>query len=777
MPISATQVRIGRHMTPGAKWLSFAGLTCASLSVCVLVAARKNQEPLQPDGAPKIQVNVDAVLVPVVVRDAQGRSIGNLQKEDFRVFDKNKPQVVSGFSVQKHTRLENSLVSAEPGSSQANSNPPPKRTPERFIVFLFDDMHLAAGDFSLVQKAATKIVPGALADSDMAAVVSIMGASSGLTRDPAKLEQAIHNLKFQSQSGSMHGRRSCPDISYYEADRLENKHDPAARDTAVENALACCDCRRDVAEVLVDNAAAESLQIGDRDVRLTLDAVGGIVRKMANMPGQRTLILVSPGFLTMTPDAIRRKSEIIDLAARGNVTINAVDARGLYSTATDASERNKGTSKVERDAWVYHNYSMVLNEDVMAELADGTGGTYFHNSNDMEGGLQALAAVPEYVYLLEFSLEHVKKDGAYHPLNVKVVRDGLKVAARRGYFAPKAQKSGGKAAAQSADPARSAERMAPPQEQKAQAELPVVPLEAPKWLSLAAPSENADPNSPRFIGNVPETKVAPSGPAPSPERAWLPATATPAIEPGSSCQLEEILPKVGQRIEEFVANVDRFTATESIVQETFDRSGHASRKKEQEYDYTVSIKESRPGVLDVQEYLSNGGPKPENSPGGIATKGLPSLLLIFHPSGMGEFSMMCEGVTSLNGQRAWQIYFRQRSDKPKTVCAYSFGVNHPSYPLALEGRAWFAIDTYQIMRLQADLLQAIPQIKLNLNRTIIEYGPVHFASKDMDMWVPQSADFYTDLKGRRIRQRTNFYRYFLFAVDEKQKISAPSPDW
>ena len=84
---------------------------------------------------------------------------------------------------------------------------------------------------------------------------------------------------------------------------------------------------------------------------------------------------------------------------------------------------------------------MALNEDVMAELADGTGGAFFHNSNDLEGGLQALTVVPEYVYLIELSLQNVKQNGEYHPLRVTVDKDGLRVVARRGYFAPKPEKS------------------------------------------------------------------------------------------------------------------------------------------------------------------------------------------------------------------------------------------------------------------------------------------------------------------------------------------------
>ena len=78
-----------------------------------------------------------------------------------------------------------------------------------------------------------------------------------------------------------------------------------------------------------------------------------------------------------------------------------------------------------------------LAEDVMAELADGTGGTFFRNSNDLEGGLRSLTQAPEYVYLLEFSFENAKLDGTYQPLKVRVDRPGTTLQARRGYFALK----------------------------------------------------------------------------------------------------------------------------------------------------------------------------------------------------------------------------------------------------------------------------------------------------------------------------------------------------
>jgi VWFA-related protein len=390
----------------------------------------------------QIKVTVNAVLVPVVVLDAQGRAVGNLKKEDFQIFDRNKPQAITGFTIQKRVVVESNQPAAEPASgAPAADQPlaptphPPETAAKRFIVFVFDDMHLSTSDLMLLQKVATKFVDASLTDADQAAVVSVSGASSGLTNDRTKLQDAI--LKLKVQDLYRHVGQSCPNIDYYEADQIQNKRNLMALDNAISNAMACCYCPREAAQALVEEAAGRSLQIGDEDVRITLGFLSEIVRKMGAMPGQRTLVLVSPGFLTISAEALSEKSRILDMAAQSNVTINSMDARGLYAVSMDAGDRRGGPSNSERNESQYRTQSMMLNEDVMSELSDGTGGIYFHNSNDLAGGFQVLTTVPEYVYLLEMSLQNVKQDGSYHPLKVKVDQDGLKLQARRGYFAPK----------------------------------------------------------------------------------------------------------------------------------------------------------------------------------------------------------------------------------------------------------------------------------------------------------------------------------------------------
>ena len=195
----------------------------------------------------------------------------------------------------------------------------------------------------------------------------------------------------------------------------------------------------DMAARMVRTAAAQVLEVNDRDVAVTLSSVKEFVRRMDKLPGQqRTVILISPGFLTVTPNATREKSEVLDLAARENVTISALDARGLYTTNLDASQRGGASARdlMAGESQQYHSQSMNLSEDVMSELANGTGGTFFHNSNDLAGGFKSLTQAPEFVYLLEMSLDKVKSDGAYHSLKVKVDHDQLKVESRHGYVAP-----------------------------------------------------------------------------------------------------------------------------------------------------------------------------------------------------------------------------------------------------------------------------------------------------------------------------------------------------
>jgi VWFA-related protein len=300
-------------------------------------------------------------------------------------------------------------------------------------------MHLSIQDLARSKTAAAALFSGSLDGSDIAAVVSISGKiNSGLTRDRTKLLGAITDL--QPQTLYRHNSSDCPNIDYYQADLMENKHDNTAIQDATSQVMSCSPrTPPSVAESLAESAARQALVMGQQDVQITLSTIGEIVRRMATLPGQRTLILVSPGFLNLNPASLAAESRIIDLAAQSNVTMNALDARGLYTTALTAGDDIHGSSVLSKSQ--FRASSMKAVENVMAEFADGTGGTFFHNSNDLGDGFKGLTNVPEYVYILELPIDNVKHNGAYHRLSVKVDRSGLQVQARRGYLLPKPAKA------------------------------------------------------------------------------------------------------------------------------------------------------------------------------------------------------------------------------------------------------------------------------------------------------------------------------------------------
>lgn len=391
-------------------------LGCISLFLCANSTA---QQASNPGEAPPftIQANVNRVFLQVVVRDKQGHIVDDLKGEDFQVFDNGKLHPISHFMIERrlvtYPNTLSNTTSSQPPQTPPGTEVRPSFTPHRFVVFLFDDMHLSIEDLARTKKAPAKLLDGALVESNMAAVVSVSGRSnSGLTRDRARLQDTIKDLRPQWLHLSSSG--DCPNIGYYQADLIVNKHDSGAIQDAVQQILACAPTKPDIAEIQADSVARQVVMAGQQDVQLTFASIAELVRRMAALPGQSILILVSPGFLTITPEAISAESRLIDLAAQSNVVISALDARGVYVTDVTASDDTRGRHPGELNE--LRQSSMTQTESVMAELADGTGGAYFRHNNDLGVGFRALTDVPRCVYLMELSPDNMKANGSYHRL-------------------------------------------------------------------------------------------------------------------------------------------------------------------------------------------------------------------------------------------------------------------------------------------------------------------------------------------------------------------------
>jgi VWFA-related protein len=411
----------------------------ASVSTPKVSIDKNAAEISSHDEAATFKVNVNLVLVRVVVRDARGAAVGNLKKEDFSLLDNRKPQVISRFSVEE-SKGKNPALPATPVSAPQAAGQEEKQIglPDRYIAYLFDDIHLQFGDLAHVRTATEKHL-ATLQATDRAAIFTTSGRNMlDFTADRAKILDALMRLRPNPLTGS--GIQECPDISYYMADLIQNKHDPRALQVATQDALQCAyngdPQQLQEAQQLAQTTAMRELNDGNHETQVALYTIDDIVKRISRMPGQRNIVLVSPGFYN--PDLLRQQSDVGDHAVRSSVVINTLDARGLY-TVDPAGDISKSRVNMQF-AGVMAEYayaSASADADVLAELADATGGTFFHNSNDLESGLRRLASQPEYSYLLGFSPSNLKTDGKYHNLKVSVKsEEKVSVQARKGYFAP-----------------------------------------------------------------------------------------------------------------------------------------------------------------------------------------------------------------------------------------------------------------------------------------------------------------------------------------------------
>ncbi len=285
-----------------------------------------------------------------------------------------------------------------------------------------------------------------------------------------------------------------------------------------------------------------------------------------------------------------------------------------------------------------------------------------------------------------------------------------------------------------------------------------------------APSDNTPHTEARLSGVDPLAALSAPGLS---LKSWKPPgidDIKPALAPGVLCPSATVIEESGKRVQELVEDVARFAAVESLFHQSLDQFGIPVRTETRKYNYVASISEPQPGFLSVDEYRAD-KLTPAEYPDQIASTGFAALALVFHPAMRDNFEMTCEGLGAWHAQASWLVHFRQRDDRPNRM--HSYKVGHQTHSVALQGRAWITADKFQIIRMEAEMVNPMPEIQLLSEYQVVEYGPVPFLKKNTSLWLPKSAEIYFDFRKHRYYRRHSFDHYMLYSVDTNEKRKEP----
>lgn len=247
---------------------------------------------------------------------------------------------------------------------------------------------------------------------------------------------------------------------------------------------------------------------------------------------------------------------------------------------------------------------------------------------------------------------------------------------------------------------------------------------------------------------------------------WNPPNVDARLSASTGCALSSVVEQAGTRALKFVTNLQNFTAEERIEYRAL---GNAFEQDSDvgTFDYTADLGLTNRGYV-VQEYRK---PAKGNHMFPAATQevGLPEMALIFLPNFQKIYNMECEGSTEWKGQTVWVVHFRQRASQRSHLVSLSFG----GYPALLKGRAWIAQDSGEVVHMEIGLMREIPEVGVKEWFLSLDYAPVRFRTRDVEVWLPQFAEAYEDSRIRKTIIVHKFSTFQLFSVQTDAVTGSP----
>ena len=410
-------------------------------AVCFATAAGHAQSGSPQKPTPTFKADVNLVEVHAVVTNQRGEFVGDLSKDDFEVYESGRLQPATVFHL-----VDAPVPNAEPRPAELLVEPDVRSTAARFegrlYVLMLDDLHTTTLRSHLVRGAARRFVERHLADGDLAAVVYTSGrtdAAQELTPSRRLLLAAVDRFHGQKLPSATKER-----LAVHLNDR--------------ENERAAAGSSGDESTTNTSSSSTAATRTDDpydpergMNAQRALGSIRSVAQWMSDVPGRRkSLVLFSEGidydiydvFGNRSASAIMQDArDAIAAAQRANVTIYAVDPRGL----TDLGDEAITIASLSDDPSVDYGTSrgfqreLLMAQESLITLAEETGGIAVVRNNDVAGGLTRVVRDTSRYYVIGYVTDPSVSPGKFRKIEVKVKRPGLKVRARRGYMPPDAR--------------------------------------------------------------------------------------------------------------------------------------------------------------------------------------------------------------------------------------------------------------------------------------------------------------------------------------------------
>jgi VWFA-related protein len=283
LPMDSRNKKADTIQVNSLRWGSLVLLTAllAGAAVADLGSEEAGQAEVSgQNSAFTLKVERNEVPVRVIVRDLQGRPVRNLTKDNFRILDDGKPQVITQFSTQ-------GAEAAPPAETQTALT---AKVADRFVALYFDDLVMDFDSIVRTRDAASKYLRTSVQPTDRVAIFSSSGKDQlDFTNDRDKLEEALARLRPNGvfkRSGM-----DCPDLSDYEAFQIDEHHDQQALAIATQKVIDCR-CGGDAQhcpnpETDAQVAARQRWAEAQTQATYSLRGLEDLVRRLSVLPGQR----------------------------------------------------------------------------------------------------------------------------------------------------------------------------------------------------------------------------------------------------------------------------------------------------------------------------------------------------------------------------------------------------------------------------------------------------------------------------------------------------------